>query len=128
MAAGDTAIVQPQGAVRLDLYYEPEPDLVLLKPRADFYISRRPGPEDVLLLIEIADSSLEYDRDVKTPIYARAGIPEYWLVDLDARVLLRHLSPVRDAFQHVEQLRPGQSAAPQLLPACVVAVDVFFPG
>src|SRR5262249_50816149 len=67
MAAGDRAIVQPQWAVRLDLYYEPEPDIVLLQPRADYYRSRPAGPSDVLLLIEIADSSLEFDRDLKAP-------------------------------------------------------------
>jgi Uma2 family endonuclease len=127
MAVGDSAIVQPQGAVRLDLYYEPEPDLTLLKPRADFYRSRRPGPADVLLLIELADSSLEYDRDMKAPIYAKAGIPEYWLVDLNASVLWRYLAPERGAFQNVEQFGRGQSIAPKLLPACVIAVDVFFP-
>ncbi|HET9361744.1 MAG TPA: Uma2 family endonuclease, partial [Vicinamibacterales bacterium] len=78
-AAHDDAIVLPQGSVRLDLYYEPEPDLVLLRPRADFYASRHAGPADILLIIEIADSSLEYDRDVKAPVYAAAGIQEYWL-------------------------------------------------
>jgi Uma2 family endonuclease len=127
MAVGDGAIVQPQGAVRLDLYYEPEPDLVLLKPRSDFYRSRRPDPADVLTLIEVADSSLEYDRDVKAPIYAEAAIPEYWLVDLSASVLWRYLAPGRGVFQSVEQFRRGQSLAPRLLPACVVAVDAFFP-
>src|SRR5262245_1271212 len=127
MATGVTAIVQPPGAMRLDLYHEPEPDLALLKPRADFYVSRRPGPADVLLVIEVADSSLDYDRDVKAPLYARAGIPEYWLGDLNAGVVERYLSPDRGAYRRVEQLRPGQSVAPQLLPACVVAVDVFFP-
>jgi len=127
MAAGDGAIIQPQGAVRLDPYYEPEPDLVLLRPRADFYRSRRPGPADVLLLIEIADSSLDYDRDVKAPIYAKAGIPEYWLVDLNASVLWRYLAPEGREFQSVEQFRRGQSIAPKLLLACLVAVDVFFP-
>jgi Uma2 family endonuclease len=127
LAAGDAAIVQPQGALRLDLYYEPEPDLVLLKARSDFYVSRRPGPADAFVVIEVADSSLEYDRDVKAPIYAKAGIPEYWLIDLDAKALTRYLSPERGAFQHVEQLRRGQSIAPQLLPTCVVPVDAFFP-
>src|SRR5215467_4594877 len=127
MAAGDDAIVQPQGAVRLDLYFEPEPDIILLRPRADFYRSRRPGPADVLLLIEIADSSLEYDRDMKAPIYAKAGIPEYWLVDLNASVLWRYLAPERGVFQSVEQFGRGQSIAPKLLPACVIAVDAFFP-
>jgi Uma2 family endonuclease len=127
MGAGDSAIVQPQGAVRLDLYYEPEPDLVLLKPRSDFYISRRPGPADVLLVIEVADSSLEYDRDVKAPIYAKAAIPEYWLVDLNTKLLSRYLSPERGAFQSVERLRRGQLLAPQALPSCVVDAGVFFP-
>jgi Uma2 family endonuclease len=126
-AAGDAAIVQPQGAVRLDLYYEPEPDLVLLKPRSDFYISRRPGPADVLLVIEVADSSIDYDRDVKAPLYAKAGIPEYWLIDLNTGVIDRYLSSDRDAYQSVEQLRRGQTLAPQLLPACVIPVNAFFP-
>ncbi|HKF69223.1 MAG TPA: Uma2 family endonuclease, partial [Vicinamibacterales bacterium] len=92
-----------------------------------FYRSRRPGPADVLLLIEIADSSLDYDRDVKAPIYAKAGIPEYWLVDLNASVLWRYLAPEGREFQSVEQFRRGQSMAPKLLLACLVAVDVFFP-
>jgi Uma2 family endonuclease len=75
-AAGDEAIVQAQGAIRLDLYHEPEPDLVLLRPRPDFYASRLPGRADIWLIIEIADSSIEYDRDVKARIYAESGIPE----------------------------------------------------
>jgi len=109
----------------LDLYYEPEPDLVLLRPRADFYASRHRGPDDVLLVIEIADSSIEYDRDVKAPIYAISGIPEYWLADLNANVVWRYSSPERGAYQHVEECRRGQSIAPRLLPACVIAVDVL---
>ena len=127
LAAGNGAIVQPQGAVRLNLYYEPEPDLVVLRSRADFYRSRRPGPSDVLLLIEVADSSLDYDKDVKAPIYANAQIPEYWLVDLNAAVLWRYVAPERGLFQSVEQFRRGQSIAPKLLPTCVIPVDAFFP-
>ena len=124
-AAGDDAIVQPQGPVRLDLSYEPEPDLVLLRPRADFYASRHRGPGDVLLIIEVADSSLDYDRDVKGPAYATAGIPEYWLADLNANVVWRYLSPERGAYRNVEPYRRGQTIAPHLLPSCVVAVDVL---
>jgi Uma2 family endonuclease len=124
-AAGDDAIVLPQGSVRLDLYYEPEPDLVLLRPRADFYASRHAGPADILLIVEIADSSLEYDRDVKAPVYAAAGIQEYWLADLSTNILWRYSSPERGAYQRVEPCRRGQSIAPRLLPACVIAVDVF---
>jgi Uma2 family endonuclease len=73
-AAGEDAIVLPQGSVRLGSYHEPEPDLALLRPRADFYASRMAGPADILLIIEIADSSLEYDRDVKARIYATASV------------------------------------------------------
>jgi Uma2 family endonuclease len=124
-AVGDTAIVQPQGSVRLDLYYEPEPDLVLLGPRTDFYASRHRSPGDVLLIIEIADSSIAYDRDVKAPIYAMAGIAEYWIADLNANVLWHYSAPDRGAYQRVEEHPRGQSIAPLQLPTCVVPVDVF---
>jgi Uma2 family endonuclease len=126
--AGDDAIVLPQGSVRLDRYSEPEPDLVLLRPRADFYASRHAGPEDILLIVEIADSSIDYDRDVKARIYAEKGIPEYWLVDLTTNALTRYSSPERGAFHSVEQFRRGQSIAPRLLPACSIAVDVLLIG
>jgi Uma2 family endonuclease len=124
-AAGDKAIVQPQGSVRLDLFYEPEPDLVLLRPRADFYSTRSRGPQDVLLVIEVADSSLEYDRDVKGPAYATAAIPEYWLVDLNGNVLWGYSSPEAGAYRTVEPFRRGQSIAPQLLPWCHILADVL---
>ena len=75
-AASDDAIVRSQAPVRLDVYYEPEPDLALLRPRDDFYASRHPGPGDVLLIVEIADSSIGYDREVKASAYAMSGIPE----------------------------------------------------
>jgi len=84
-----SAIVRVQGAVRLDPYHQPEPDLALLRPRADFYASAQPGPADILLVLEVAESSLAYDRDVKAPLYARFGVPEYWLIDVNERVLLR---------------------------------------
>jgi Uma2 family endonuclease len=124
-AAGDDAIVLPQGSVRLDLFYEPQPDLVLLRPRDDFYASRHAAPSDILLVIEIADTSLEYDRDVKAPVYAAAGIPEYWLADLNDNVVWRYSSAERGVYRSVEQRRRGQTLAPQMLPACAIAVDVL---
>jgi Uma2 family endonuclease len=124
-AADDSAIVQPQSSVRLDLYYEPEPDLVLLRPRADFYATRHRTPGDVLLVIEIADSSLAYDRDMKAPIYAMSGIGEYWLADLITNVVWRYSAPERGTYQRVEQHHRGESIAPLQLPACVIPVDVF---
>ncbi|HKE86976.1 MAG TPA: Uma2 family endonuclease [Vicinamibacterales bacterium] len=121
-AAGD-AIVPSQNPVRLDLYHEPEPDVVLVRPRADFYASFHPRPADILLVVEITDSSLEYDRDVKSPMYAAAGIPEYWLADLDANVVWRYSSPRQGTYRVVEPHLRGQSIAPYLLQSCVIAVD-----
>ena len=81
------ALVSVQNPVRLSNVSEPEPDLVLLQPRDDFYRTMKPRPEDVLLLVEVADSSLAHDRDTKLPQYAAAGIPEAWLVNLvDRRI------------------------------------------
>ncbi len=76
LAVGVRAIVRTQGSVTLDTRTMPEPDLVLLKWRDDFYESRPAGPEDILLIIEVSDSSLEYDRGEKLALYARFGIPE----------------------------------------------------
>jgi len=121
-AAGERAIVRVQGAVRLNLYTEPEPDLLLLRPRADFYASAHPGPADVLLVVEVDDSSIGYDRDVKAFIYAHSGVPEYWLVDLNDSVLVRHLRPEGGAYRIVEPIASASSIVPSLLPDCLIAV------
>ncbi len=81
-AVRNEVIVSIQNPIRLDDYSEPQPDLAVLRRKADFYRSAHPGPADILLIIEVADTTLRYDRDVKLPLYARAGIPEAWLVDL----------------------------------------------
>jgi Uma2 family endonuclease len=124
-AVGDDAIVLPQGSVRLDRYNEPEPDLALLRPRADFYASRHAGPDDILLVIEIAASSIAYDRDLKARIYAEAGVVEYWIADLNDNVVLRYSSPERGRYARVERCHRGQSIAPILLPTCAIDVDVL---
>lgn len=125
LTALDSAIVLPQGSVRLSQYHEPQPDLVLLRPRADFYATRHAGPGDILLAIEIADSSLTFDRTVKARVYAQAGIPEYWLADLKTNVLWRYERPEGDAYREVDRHQRGQSIAPRLLPECAVPVDAF---
>jgi Uma2 family endonuclease len=124
-AAGEDAIVQSQGSVRLGPHSEPQPDLVVLRSRTDFYASHLPGANDILVIIEIADSSIEYDRDVKGRVYAESGILEYWLSDLNTNLLWRYSSPKHGAYQQVEECRRGQSIAPQQLPMCIVPVDAF---
>ena len=125
LTVGPHAVVRPGNPVRLDQFNEPQPDLTLLRPKPDFYASGHPGPDDVLLVVEIADSSLRYDRDVKARLYAEWGVAEYWLVDLKANVLWVYSSPDGGTYQRVERRDRGQSIAPQRLPACVVPVDAF---
>lgn len=98
---GTDAIVAVQDPVWLDDHSEPIPDIALLRPRADWYRNGHPGPDDVLLLIEVADTSLTYDREVKLPRYARAGIPEVWLVDLGGRRLDIHRCPAGHGYGEV---------------------------
>jgi len=123
---GAAAIVSVQDPVWLDDYTEPLPDIALLRPRADYYRNGHPGPEDVLLLIEVADTSLAYDRDVKLPRYARAGIPEVWLVDLGGRRLTMHRRPAGDAYAEVADLRDLRAVAlpPKGAAAGAVTLDL----
>jgi len=84
-AVGDKAIVWAQNPVVLSDLSEPQPDIDLLKPREDFYTAGHPRPKDILLIVEVADTSFKYDRDVKIPLYAQHGIPEVWLIDVENR-------------------------------------------
>ena len=124
-AARDQAIVQVQGSVRLDRFHEPQPDCVLLRPRPDFYASQLPGPRDIVLVIEIAESSLQYDREVKGRIYAESGVPEYWLVDVDDHTVSRFTEPRDGAYRTLRRCHPGESIAPESLPECLIPVGAL---
>jgi Uma2 family endonuclease len=101
-AVGEAAIVHVQNPLSLGEYSQPEPDLAVLRFRADFYKTAHPVPADVLLVIEAADTSLSHDRDVKVPLYARHGVPEVWLLDLDRRRLTRYREPGEEAYLTVD--------------------------
>lgn len=120
------AIVWTQNPVRLDEYSEPEPDLALLRPQDDFYRSAHPGPEDVLLVIEVADSSLRYDREIKIPLYARHGIPEAWLVDVENATLTLFRAPSESGYR--QEIRPDDltAIAPAALPALTLDLSSLF--
>ena len=96
---GDSMLLGVQDPIALDAYSEPEPDLVLLRPRADFYATAHPAAGDVLLAIEVADTSASYDREVKVPLYAQAGIPEVWLIDLQQGRIEVYARPQGNAYQ-----------------------------
>ena len=95
---GERAIVRVQNPVRLDRHTELQPDLMLLKRRDDFYSQGHPGPEDVLLLIEVSDTTVETDRGVKLPLYAHSGIREVWIVDLTAQTVETYSEPEGDSY------------------------------
>jgi Uma2 family endonuclease len=114
-AVGERAIVSVQGPVRLDELNEPEPDFALLRPRPDFYGNGHPGPADVLLLIEVADTSLNYDRAVKRALYARHAIPELWIVDLNAGEVEVCRQPGTDSYATVTRIGRDGVLEPVLL-------------
>jgi len=97
---------------------------MLLRQRANRYRTSLPGPEDVLLLIEVADSSLLFDRDFKLPLYAAAGIPEVWIVDLDARRVLVFRLPEGGSCREVATFEKGGSA-PVAFPDVILGLDSF---
>lgn len=121
------AIVRPQGPAILDRFAAPQPDFALLRPRADFYSRKHPGSSDIFLIIEVSDSSLEYDSTVKLALYAILQIQEYWIVDLQHDRLLVHLDPQGDGYRTARELHRGESIAPSLLPDCSIEVDTFLP-
>ena len=117
----EVALVSVQNPLRLDAYNEPEPDVMLLKPRQDDYQGRHPGAADVLLLVEVSDSSLAYDRGTKLALYVRFGVPEVWIVDLLGAAIEVYRQPAGAAYAFKERLTSGL-LAPALVPG--VTLDV----
>lgn len=115
------AYVSVQNPVRLDDGNEPQPDFALLRPKPNRYRDGLPGRNDILLLVEVADSSLRYDREVKLPLYARYGIPEVWIVDLSAGVAEVHRQPTPAGYAECRRAGRGETLEP--LPGAVLRVD-----
>jgi Uma2 family endonuclease len=115
-------LVSVQNPVHLNDYSEPQPDLMLVKPAPDHYTSRHPEPPDVFLLIEVADTTLDLDREKKLPAYARAGIVECWLVNLEEQTIEVYREPHPAGYQFTEILRAGAQARPVAFPNAAVNV------
>lgn len=124
-AVGDQAVVWVGNPVRLSSYSEPQPDLMLLKPRDDDYSRALPSPAETLLLIEVADSTLRFDRTVKGPLYARGGIAEVWIVDLVHRRLIVYTDPSVSGYQ-VERAFDSGLVVAGLLPQAQLRVEDLF--
>ena len=120
---GDATILSVQDPIMIDEYSEPVPDLALLRPRDDFYTQSHPTPNDVLLVVEVSDTSEEYDRNVKLPMYAQAGIPEVWLVNVSKNLIEVYSHPLNGVYQDVQQMKPGYVIEVQAVPNLTIAVE-----
>jgi Uma2 family endonuclease len=124
LATEPPLFVSPQGSIRINNRSEPEPDFAILRSRP---LGRTPPPaEDVMLVIEVSDSSLMYDLNVKAPLYARAGIAEYWVVDLTAQRVLRYSEPRDGRYKVVEEFSGDDHITSLSNPPIMIAVaDIF---
>ncbi len=117
------ALVGVQDPIQLDDYNEPQPDVTVLRFRDDYYARRHPMPADVLLAIEVADSSLSYDRDEKMPLYGRAGIPEAWLVDVRSGTITVFTEPHAGGYGNQRMLSRGQEIVSESVENLLLQVD-----
>lgn len=125
-AIGDQGVVSVQNPVALPPDSEPQPDLVVLRPSAGALSAEVPGPADVLLMIEVADSTLRYDRGIKLPLYARHGIHEVWIVDLQAKRIEVFRGAGPTGYAQRREIGPTESVAPGALPGVSVDWDRVF--
>jgi Uma2 family endonuclease len=125
--ADGRVLLSVQGPLRLDRSNEPRPDLMLLRPRTDRYRSSHPAAADVLLLVEVADSSLAYDRGAKLALYARHGVAEVWVVDLAGRAVESFREPDAGSFAVRERVDAG-TISPRLVPELAVELAALFGG
>lgn len=136
LAVGDEATVFTAGPVNLGDFSEPQPDVMVLRPRADDYAGQIPTQSDVLLIVEISDSSLAYDQGTKRALYARHGVVEYWIVDVEGRRIQVHREPTRAGYAQIREVGAARVAgeiggadriAPLALPDVEVVVGKLFP-
>jgi len=125
---GEVAAVRVRLPITIPDYDEPEPDVAVVKPDPHEYDLNHPTPSDVLLLIEVALSSAAYDRDVKLPLYARAGVPEFWLVDLKGDSIERRSAPDPDAgvYRSVAHFQRSEVVSSTILPQLMVLGDTVW--
>lgn len=123
---GDRAIVSVQNAVRLSSRSEPQPDLALLHPRDDGYSESLPGPADVLLLIEVSDTTFPFDRKTKLPLYAAAGIPEVWLAQIARKRAYVYRDPREGTYQDIQIVGRDGFLSPLVFPDLRLPVAQLF--
>lgn len=123
MLLGEKAIISVQNPITLSEYSEPQPDVVVLRPQADFYVNAHPTPSDVFWLIEVAETTMDYDKKVKLPLYAESGVPEVWLVNLPKTRLEVYRFPFEDTYQEIRLYQRGQSLNLNQFPEINVSIN-----
>ncbi|MCD6255854.1 MAG: Uma2 family endonuclease [Deltaproteobacteria bacterium] len=116
------ALVSVQNPLHIDEYNEPQPDIMLLRYKENFYSDRHPIPQDVFLLIEVAESSIDYDRKVKLPLYVKAGISEVWIINLNENCIEIYRDPSKDEYQTQIKLKGEQRFSPISFPKVTLSV------
>ena len=119
-------IISVQNPIVLTNNSEPQPDLVILKYRPDFYANEHPHPEDILLLIEVSDSSIDYDKNVKIPLYAENKISEVWLVNLNDNCVEIHQKPYQNYYQIIQKLSSINNAILSNFPTIEIKISELF--
>lgn len=123
---GDRTIIWSQNPIRLVDNSEPQPDLAILKLRSDFYEDSLPIPTDILLIIEVADSTLTYDRETKMPLYASAGIPEMWLFDLNRKIIEGYSQPSALGYKRMQRYEQNDEFSTLAFPDVTFAWNELF--
>ncbi len=117
------ARIRIQNPLVLSDFSEPQPDIMILKYRKDAYGNKLPRPDDVFLLVEVGEMSVEKDRQMQLPLYARAGIREVWLIDLVNEVVERYLEPAKEQYRRIERFEIGDEISPQAFPEFRLSVN-----
>jgi len=120
---GDRSLVSVQSPIAIPEWSEPEPDVALLVPRADFYATGHPEPKHVQVLVEVADSSIDYDLTVKVPLYARAGVKETWVIDLRKREVIVFTNPRLGVYRTRRAFGRGETFETKRVPGLAVSTN-----
>ena len=121
------AVVRCQEPITLPNNTEPEPDIAIARLRSDDYINSHPAPADIILVIEVADSTIKFDRETKAPLYAAAGISEYWIVNLIDNRLEIYRQPEGSIYASIQIVTPPKSISLPQFPEIVIEINDFFP-
>lgn len=123
---GELAMIRIQNPIQLGDLSEPQPDIALVRRDEHHYAEAHPTAEDVLLLVEVADSSIQYDRETKIPLYARYAIPEVWIIDLNNEYIEIFRNPSPQGYKNINRIEPGEWVTPQCLPELHINIGDLF--